>query len=167
MTKRGQGLVEVAVIFPIFLIVVFGVMQLGHIAAMTIVVNHATFEVARIGAIASEGLESGQAASCASAKINRGKMTQVARRIFEKWPGKVVEPVGARAAKTLPDPEPTPSGDMRNNCDLLVELEFQLPLIFPFVNIFFAREPYGGVNERGFYRKIIGQARMPLEVPVW
>ncbi|MEK6543134.1 MAG: TadE family protein [Elusimicrobiota bacterium] len=163
LKKRvGQGLVETALIFPIFLIVVFGVMQLGHIAAMTIVVNHAAFEVARIGAIASEGFTPGQAASCANAQINVRKMNSVADKIFEKWPGKVVSPLKWSVVKTLQDPEAK-----RNNCDLVVELQYQLPLIFPFINVALAQPPHGGHSEVGMYRLLLGSARMPLEVPIW
>ncbi len=159
----GQALVEVAIIFPLFLIVVFGVMQLGHIATVTIIVNHATFEVARIGAIASEGFAAGKEASCANAAINVVKMVSVARQIMEKWPGKLVEPIYYQKVKTLMDPEA-----QRPNCDLVVKLQYQMPLVFPFVNVMMAQPPNGGHDpEVGMFRLITGEARMPLEVPIW
>lgn len=162
-SKSGQALVEVALIFPIFLIVVFGVMQMGHLAAMTIIVNHATFEIARIGAISSEGFRPGERASCSSAKVNVGKMTGMARQIFERWPGEVVEPIQHRVVPTLQDPEAK-----RPNCDLVVTLQYQLPLVFPFVNLFFAQPPLGGYDpDVGMYRLVVGESRMPLEVPIW
>lgn len=161
--RSGQALVEVALIFPIFLIVVFGVMQLGHLAAMTLVVNHAAFEIARIGAISSEGFRPGERASCSSAKVNLGKMTEVSREIFDRWPGRVVEPIPYKVVPTLTDPEA-----QRPNCDLVVILQYQLPLIFPFVNLFFAQPPLGGYEAGvGMYRMVIGESRMPLEVPIW
>lgn len=145
-----------------FLIVVFGVMQLGHIASVTIVVNHAAFEVARIGAIASEGFSSDDA-SCANAQINAGKMASVARKIMETWPGKVVEPIEYSKVRTLMDPEA-----QRPNCDLIVRLRYKMPLVFPFVNVMMAQPPYGGHDpEVGVFRLITGEARMPLEVPIW
>ncbi|MBI4370073.1 MAG: pilus assembly protein [Elusimicrobia bacterium] len=159
----GQALVEVALIFPIFLIVVFGVMQMGHIATMTLVVNHAAFEVARIGAIASEGIASGDEVSCSQASINKRKMLSVARGIFDRWPGRLVEPLDVQKVKTLNDPEVD-----RPNCDITLTLRYKMPLIFPFVNVMLARPPYGGYDpEVGMFRLIVGESRMPLEVPIW
>ncbi|MBI2071366.1 MAG: pilus assembly protein [Elusimicrobia bacterium] len=160
--RRGQSLVEVALIFPLFLIVVFGIMQLGHIATMTILVNHATFEVARIGAIASQGFTPGREASCSEAVINQGKMNSMVEQIFEKWPGKT-EPIEFRKARTLIDPEVN-----RPNCDLVVTLRYKMPLVFPFVNIMMSQPPYGGQDpDVGVFRMVTGEARMPLEVPIW
>ena len=162
-SSTGQALVEVALIFPLFLIVVFGIMQLGHIATMTILVNHATFEVARIGAIASEGFGTGKTATCSSAVVNIRKMNNVMDEIMGEWPGKP-ENIEFRKARTLDDPEPP----KRPNCDLVVTLRYKMPLVFPFVNVMMSQPPHGGHDpEVGVYRMIVGEARMPLEVPVW
>ncbi|MBI4063312.1 MAG: pilus assembly protein [Elusimicrobia bacterium] len=162
-SHKGQALVEVALIFPIFLLVIFGVMQLGHIAAVTILVNHATFEVARIGAISSVGFVPGREVSCASARIDLEKMGTVAREIFDPLPGRLDEPIEHQKVRTLNDPEVS-----RPNCDLVVTLRYRMPLVFPFVNLILAQPPHGGYDEDvGMYRTIVGESRMPLEVPIW
>ncbi len=163
---RGQALVEIALIFPLFLIVVFGVMQIGQLAAMTIIVNHAAFEVARIGAITAKLPAGGtEHVRCDNVEINKAKVTMLARNIFEKWPGKLMEPLQITKRSTLKDPETDPP---RLNCDLDLSIEYKMPLVFPFVNMFLAQAPYGGYDpEVGTYRIITGQSRMPLEMPLW
>ena len=47
----GQVLVEMLLILPIFLTIVFVIMEMGYLAFRMIVLNHATYEVARIGAM--------------------------------------------------------------------------------------------------------------------
>ena len=49
--KKGQVVVELLLILPVFLSIVFTIMEMGNIAFQMIVLNHATFEVARIGAM--------------------------------------------------------------------------------------------------------------------
>ena len=166
LLQNGQALVEIALIFPLFLIVVFGVMQIGQLAAMTIVVNHAAFEVARIGAITAKLPEGGnQGVRCDNVQIDRARITRLARNIFERWPGKLVEPLQMHKSPTLKDPDPEVD---RRNCDFDLSIQYQMPLVFPFVNQFLAQPPDGGYDpEVGMYRIITGQSRMPLEMPLW
>ncbi|MFC1522973.1 TadE family protein [Elusimicrobiota bacterium] len=172
--SSGQGLVEVAIIFPLFLIVVFGVMQLGHIAAMTIVVNHASFEVARAGALSMNypmPYPTGnytKITSCKSLKPQkaRKKMKKLTSEIFENWPGtaRLHRPAVKKTSKDMEVNRPKG----RWNCELIVKVEYKMPLVFPFVNVMLAQPPRGGYDPKaGLYRSIIGETRMPIEMPLW
>ena len=45
----GQGVVEMILILPVFLGIVFTIMEIGNVSFRLIVLNHATYEVARVG----------------------------------------------------------------------------------------------------------------------
>lgn len=49
--RLGQVVVEMLLILPVFLTIVFTIMDLGVLAFWVITLNHATYEVARIGAL--------------------------------------------------------------------------------------------------------------------
>ncbi len=47
--RTGQVVVEMILILPVFLGIVFTIMEIGNVSFRLIVLNHATYEVARIG----------------------------------------------------------------------------------------------------------------------
>jgi len=49
--RLAQVMVEMLLILPVFLTIVFVIMEMGHMAFQMILLNHATYEVARIGAM--------------------------------------------------------------------------------------------------------------------
>ncbi|HXT01073.1 MAG TPA: TadE family protein [Elusimicrobiota bacterium] len=48
-TRTGQVVVEMILILPVFLGIVFTIMEIGNVSFRLIVLNHATYEVARVG----------------------------------------------------------------------------------------------------------------------
>jgi Flp pilus assembly protein TadG len=51
MRRSGQVIVEMLLILPVFLGIVFTIMEIGYVSFQLIVLNHATFEAARVGAM--------------------------------------------------------------------------------------------------------------------
>ena len=48
--RRGQVTVELMLILPVFMLLIFFVLEYGNLAYRTILLNHASYEFARIGA---------------------------------------------------------------------------------------------------------------------
>jgi Flp pilus assembly protein TadG len=51
--RRGQSLVEFAIVVPLFMAVVIGIAEGGYYVIASTIVNHATHEGARMGVLAS------------------------------------------------------------------------------------------------------------------
>ena len=49
--RSGQVVVEMLLILPVFLGIVFTIMEIGYVSFRVIVLNHATYEAARVGAL--------------------------------------------------------------------------------------------------------------------
>jgi Flp pilus assembly protein TadG len=49
--QRGQSLVEFALVLPIIILIIFGILEFGRIFSSYIVITHAAREGARIGAV--------------------------------------------------------------------------------------------------------------------
>jgi hypothetical protein len=47
--RSGQVVVEMILILPVFLGIIFTIMEIGNVSFRLIVLNHATYEVARVG----------------------------------------------------------------------------------------------------------------------
>src|SRR5207244_2560588 len=47
--RSGQVVVEMLLILPVFMTIVFIIMEIGYLSFQLIMLNHATYEVARIG----------------------------------------------------------------------------------------------------------------------
>ena len=70
--ESGQVVVEMLLILPVFLAMVFLIMETGNISFRLIVLNHATYEVARIGGMTWSNPALG----------NNGKMNEKMRMIL-------------------------------------------------------------------------------------
>ncbi|MBI4387125.1 MAG: pilus assembly protein [Elusimicrobia bacterium] len=146
----GQVVVEVLLILPIFMLIIFAIMEIGHLAFRTILIHHAAYEVARIGSltakpdIASPG--------CRPPSLNAERMRRVGRKIF---------PVDARVdvrgpIATLEDPQ---EGCL--NYDVEVTIAQRVPLVFPMTGLILGK-PIGSR-----FRPIAGTVRMPIERPLF
>ncbi len=136
--ESGQVVVEMLLILPIFLGIVFTIMEIGYVSFQLIVLNHATYEVARIGGmtwLASTG--------------GNGGMNDVMKRIL---PAATVDCVQ----------EPTPSDPQAGqpNYDLVCTSREQVKLIFPISSIILAKPRGTGT------RLLMATVRMPIEQPL-
>jgi hypothetical protein len=139
--RPGQTTVEMLLILPVFLTVVFTIMELGNIAFWVIVVNHATFECARIGAML---------ATPPGGSIPGDLQTFMAKIIK-----------GATVTATFDNTLQDPQDPENQNRDLVVTGSYNMRLVFPLANIILA-EPKGSAH-----RVITCTVRMPVEQPVF
>ena len=137
--ESGQVVVEMLLILPVFLAMVFLIMETGNISFRLIVLNHATYEVARIGGMTWSNPALG----------NNGKMNEKMRMIL---PEAVVNCV---PEPTLPDPQ---AG--QTNSDLVCAGQEKVKLLFPMSSIILAKPAGSGT------RALQAVVRMPIEQPL-
>jgi hypothetical protein len=144
---RGQVLIEVLLMLPIFLLLVFTVMEIGHLAFRTILLHHAAYEVARIGSLTAVAAA---APGCPPPAIRAGKMKTIGRAILKG------ATVGASQEQTLTDPQ-----EGCPHWDLKVTMTQRVPMIFPMTGLILANT--AGRRER----ILVAQVRMPIERPLF
>lgn len=137
--RLGQVVVEMLLILPVFLTIVFSIMELGNIAFWVIVLNHATFECARIGGMLYADMGS---------NVN-GPMQNVMGRFITG------ATVTSSTEQTIQDPQAS-----QMNQDLVVTGTFNVPLVFPISSIILANPAGTGK------RQIEAVVRMPVEQPL-
>lgn len=149
--RAGQVTVELLLVLPIFMLLLFFIMEMGNLGFQTILAHHCAYELARIGSLVA-----GPTGANATDKANRGfavqKMREVLKEMFPQTPGVSVD--GA-LVETLKDPQSEQMGE-----DLEVTLTYPAKLIFPGSSYALSDPP------RGSKKKIlIVRVRMPVEKP--
>ncbi|MDE2040177.1 MAG: pilus assembly protein [Elusimicrobia bacterium] len=138
----GQVVVEMLLILPVFLTIVFTIMELGQLAFWTLMLNHATYECARIGAL-RDGPDPG------GSGLKTVPLQPIMTRIIK----------GAVVSSRMDHPRVDPQAQL-TNYDLVVTGQYAVPLVFPIANIILAKP-------RGSYRRTIESVvRMPIEQPL-
>lgn len=144
-SKLGQVVVEMLLILPIFLAIVFSIMEMGHLAFWVIVINHATYESARIGAMRATPQSGGEPQN-----VN-GLMQDVFTRL--------IRANNARISSYIEDTIYDRQANIMNH-DLVVTGSCDVRLVFPISSILLA-------NPRGSgQRHIMTKVRMPIERPL-
>ncbi|MBI5631039.1 MAG: pilus assembly protein [Elusimicrobia bacterium] len=144
-SRLGQVVVEMLLILPIFMTIVFTIMELGYLAFWMIMLNHATYEVARIGALVATPRNGGNPQPAkAQAEMNKF----MARIIPTAW-------VESSPEQTLWDPQ----ADVQNH-ELVVTGKYQVRLVFPISSMLLAK-PKGSAS-----RLLEAVVRMPIEQPL-
>ncbi|MCX5782882.1 MAG: pilus assembly protein [Elusimicrobia bacterium] len=141
---KGQVLAELVLILPVFLFILFCIMELGNIAYYHLLVNHAAYELARVGSLTA-------GPPVGSIDLARSKMEAMAEKMFH---GAAELKVGAEG--TSNDPQSPVS---RMNMDMLVTVKYRGRLIFPGASYILATPRGSGV------RVIVASVRMPIENP--
>lgn len=140
--RSGQVVVEMLLILPVFLSMVFLIMETGYIAFRLIVLNHATYEVARIGGMTWSNSSLGNNARA------RAKMKQVLLKAD----------VSCAPSATLTDPQ---AG--QDNADLVCTGVEDVRLIFPMSKFILGNAR----DEDGLpARRLTATVRMPIERPL-
>ncbi|MBI4678417.1 MAG: pilus assembly protein [Elusimicrobia bacterium] len=144
--RRGQVIVEVILILPLFLAIVFTILEMGNIAFHLILIQHATWETARYGAM------------IAAPKGGKGGGMDVNAGTLEKYLQRVI--VAAKVKKAFPSPTiPDPQAGIMSY-DLVLTTEYAIPLIFPISNFALSKPPGTGK------RLVEITLRMPIEQPL-
>ena len=140
--RAGQVVVEMLLILPVFLTMVFLVMEIGYISFRLIVLNHAAYEAARVGGMVW------------AVDSMHGKVQEV----FEKLIPSVRTgdaSLSCAPSDTMSDPQ---AGQM--NADLECTATERVKLIFPLSSIILAKPARSGKRE------IQVTIRMPIERPL-
>ncbi len=136
---KGQVVVEMLLILPVFLTIVFTIMEIGYVSFQLILLNHATYEVARIGGMTTT---SPPGHGC-------GKLNEYMKQIIAS------ATVGCGIEKTLQDPQ-----SQQDNFDLVITGINDVKLIFPISSVILARPKGTGM------RHLEAVVRMPIETPL-
>lgn len=136
--RSGQVVVEMLLILPVFLGIVFTIMEIGYVSFQLILLNHATYEAARVGGMTWFSAAGGQA-----------KTTGVMKQFLPQ------ATVSCFTDKTLADPQ---AG--QDNFDLVCTGQEHVRLIFPISSIILAKPKGTGTRE------LIATVRMPIEQPL-
>ena len=146
--ERGQVTVELMLILPVFLLVIFFVLEYGNIAYRTIVLNHASYEFARIAALVGVDKPSG----IANRTVMQQKIDQSKRKVFGRDAERLT--VQVKVETTGMDP----MYKKHRHQDVIVTVVYPLKLAFPGTSYILANEP-----RREGIRKLTATARMPVE----
>lgn len=153
--KDGQVTVEILLVLPVFMLMLFFIMELGNLAFQTILYHHCAYELARIGSLVA-----GPRGGSKSNASDLGKATQKMKNVLsDMWvnckllPPPYLDPTGA-------DPQVAATGGYHINDDLVVSLTCTAKLVFPGAN-YFLSDPPRSTNRK----KIVVQVRMPIEKP--
>jgi len=149
LKRAGQVTVELLLVLPVFMLLLFFIMEMGNIGFQTILAHHCAYELARIGSLVA-GENGGQYGGGLS--VAQSKMDSVLSKMFPSSPGVKVE---GKLKSTLKDPQSFQTGS-----DLEVTLYYPAKLIFPGSSQVLADQPKGA---RIMKMKI--QVRMPVETP--
>jgi len=142
--RSGQVVVEMLLVLPVFLTIVFSIMEIGYVSFRVIVLNHATYEVARIG-----GMTCGQASSGACPQPNTAKLSSSMSQIL---PGATI---GCFAVPTLIDQQAN-----QQNCDLQCTAQEKITLVFPISSFILSDKSTPG------QKLLTAKVAMPIERPL-
>ena len=137
--RSGQVVVEMLLILPIFLTIIFTIMEIGYVSFQLILLNHATYEVARIGGMSGNN----------SGNVDCGKLKNIMTQII------LSAKVECSTEMTLNDPQ-----SHQDNFDLIVAGSNDIKLIFPISSVILAKPKGSGK------RLLEVVVRMPIEMPL-
>lgn len=146
--REGQVVVELLLILPVLMLMVFFILEYGNIAYHTILANHASYEFARIGALTGTTKPSGKAStSLMVSKINAAK-----QKVFGNDARHVSVQIKLQTTGT------DPMYKKHQHEDVVVTVTYKTPLIFPGTSWLLASDP-----KREGFRRITATTRMPVE----
>lgn len=153
LKRAGQVTVELLLVLPVFMLLLFFIMEMGNLGFHTILAHHCAYEMARVGSLVA-GPNAGNISSGSDRSRADEKMGKVLEKMFPNTPGVKVE---SSILQTLKDPQ---SGQMGE--DLLVTLTYPATLVFPGSSHVLADPP-----RQARKKKIIVRVRMPIEKPFY
>ena len=146
--RGGQVTAELMLILPVFMLLIFFVLEYGNIAYHTIIANHASYEFARIGSLVAVSKPSGRPDRTKIAqKINQAKLKVFGERANSIGVNVKVETTGT-----------DPMYKKHRHEDLVVTVTYPVHLAFPGTSYVLASEP-----RKDGVRRIKAVTRMPIE----
>jgi hypothetical protein len=142
--RAGQVVVEMLLVLPVFLGIIFSIMEIGYVSFHVILLNHATYEVARIG-----GMTCGQANPGTCPQPNGARLSTVMSQIIPE------ATVVCQPYPTLVDPQA-----QQQNCELHCLGQHTIKLIFPISSIILSDKGTPGL------KALKAVVAMPIERPL-
>ena len=146
--RGGQVTVELMLVLPVFMLLIFFVLEYGNIAYHTVIATHASYEFARIGSLVGVKKPSGRPDS----SVIQQKINQAKQKVFGTKSGGIT--VGVKVETTGVDP----MYKKHRHEDIVVTVNYPVHLIFPGTSFVLASEP-----RREGIRRIKAVTRMPVE----
>lgn len=141
-------------ILPVFLWLVFVIMEIGYLSYRMIVLQHMAYETARIGSLTTTPTEARP--GCPRPQVSEAAMTAALDRMAAVSAGQLSAlQLSYTMERSLRDPQ-----EGCDNFDLVVTLSRRMPLIFPMTRVLLGS---GGGNER----LVAATVRMPIERPLF
>ena len=146
--RGGQVTAELMLILPVFMLMIFFVLEYGNIAYHTLIANHASYEFARIASLVAVKKPSGRPdRTVITQKINQAK-----QKVFGSKAGSIGVSVKVETTGT------DPMYKKHRHEDVIVTVTYPVNLIFPGTSFVLASEP-----RREGIRRIKSVTRMPIE----
>ena len=146
--RGGQVTAELMLILPVFMLMIFFVLEYGNIAYHTVIATHASYEFARIGSLVGVKKPSGRPdQTVITQRINQAK-----QKVFGLKAGGIT--VNVKIETTGVDP----MYKKHRHEDVVVTVNYPVHLLFPGTSFILASEP-----RRDGIRRIKAITRMPVE----
>ena len=151
--RLGQVVVEMILILPVFLTVVFTIMEMGYLAFWIIVLNHATYEAARVGALTA-GPDPGMSTSV------KANVDQTLDKVIKS----VISTASAKGVKATVMPHDRQAD--QDNYELIVTGSMNLTLVFPISRYLMSSKMACPKGPGAGVCRIETSVRMPIEAPL-
>ncbi len=145
----AQVLVEMLLVLPVFLTIVFTIMEMGYMSFQMILLNHATYEVARIGAMT-------QVTSLGTVMSDCGRLVPLMKRILQS----------ASVSCSVDYHSFQDTQAQITNADLVVTGSNPIKFVFPLSSILMSSKPLCPKGPGGGSCTIWATVRMPIERPL-
>ncbi len=146
--REGQVTVELMLILPVLMLMIFFILEYGNIAYHTIIANHASYEFARIAALVGTNKPSGRA----NTGTMRNKIEIAKQKVFGADAQRISVAIKVQTTGT------DPMYSRHQHEDVIVTVTYPIQLAFPGTSWLLASEP----RKQGI-RKIKATTRMPVE----
>ena len=150
--RGGQTVIELVLILPIFMMIIFVLLELGNLAYHTIMAHHVSYEMARVGSLV--GVR--KAGGGTDAQWIKSKMKDALNQMMGLRRAQQMQ-FSVGLERTGMDPQVR--GHI--NEDLVVTLVYRVDLLFPLTSYIFADEP-----RRFGIKRLKATVRMPVERPL-
>jgi len=150
--RDGQSVIELILILPVFMMIIFVVLEMGNMAYHTILAHHVSYELARVGSLVGVKKASGKT----DTQRVRSKMKEALNKMFGMRGAQSMQ-FSVVLQKTGTDPQLKGHA----NEDLVVTFVYKVHLLYPLTSYIFADEP-----KRLGIKRIKATVRMPVERPL-
>lgn len=73
--EKGQAIVELAILLPVLLLILLGIFEFGRVFSSFMIINHASREAARLGAVGGTNTEVNTSVSNNTPTLDQSNMT--------------------------------------------------------------------------------------------